>query len=849
MDSNISFSSNVNIIRSKSQSKGDEKFLRKVRDYDALCKLRTGPCHGSMNSNFYIFSYDQMKIVSPDFNMMYVAPQRDPAVLAENERLNKVYGYSQYDEKELAPLLDETYLEYGRSIWQNSGEFFWDNPGYYNDGYSGGIGTWAETNHQQGTVELYGGGSLFTTYIKQEMQKVAQSKDLFVPTETAEFPELQEVDPYYWVYQKTAGVESEEPTSKFSNKEAAAYLQKYGIYAAFEATEQETIITAPVSANIFVDAGPGTGKTYTLIQKINYMVEELEVDPEGILVLCFTNAAVAEIKNRRDEYIKNGGSRGLRKVDIRTFHSFAWWLIGEINENFTDEDGWKQVDMKTLSYDGSIVKATSIIRKYSEQVLSGWEHFIVDEIQDLTDVRARLVLQIIVSCLEVGCGFTVLGDSCQAIYDYNQDDVIDPMDSKKFYRLLFTLLYGKAKFYKLELNHRQTDSLISMTTGLREAILREKMSEMKAEVKNLQSRMKHAAGSSIAGSVSEEYLSKIAGDGDICLLCRNNGQVLRLSAILRKRGVNHIVNAYEHNRCFGAWVGSVFSNFNKAMINEEEFEDLYNDCGILSPYSAQEVWDRAAGMLGKPDNFRLGTNELLRAVYMSQLDDPVFHNQHQSNIIVSNIHKAKGREYNAVIVEERFIDGLVRRKKDIGEYKTLYVAVTRPKTQLYSANMVSGDGVRIWNIWKTGRKRWIKLVNGVLKFLEVRGNTDIDVNSFNMFGNDVQEYIAHNVQTGDEIILRKSKANEIFRYDIVHIKDEIETVIGRCTHLLDDDIEALLDTDDSFQWPAEVRELYVTDVYTHIGDQITETESALGKGNVWNWVDFCGLGRLVYDVY
>ena len=45
-------------------------------------------------------------------------------------------------------------------------------------------------------------------------------------------------------------------------------------------------------------------------------------------------------------------------------------------------------------------------------------------------------------------------------------------------------------------------------------------------------------------------------------------------------------------------------------------------------------------------------------------------------------------------------DGLVRRKKDIGEYKTLYVAVTRPKTQLYSANMVSGDGVRIWNIWE-----------------------------------------------------------------------------------------------------------------------------------------------------
>ena len=847
MKSNISFSSNVNIIRSKSQSKGDEKFLRKIKDYDALDKLRN-ISEGSMNSYFYVFSYEQIKIVSPEFNGLYVRPKKDAQILKENACLNKEYGYDEYDESKMFPLVDEVHIDYGRSIWDRSGSSYWSRPGFYNDGYYGELGSWKEASYQKGTVELFGGGSLFTTYIKEEMKRAETSREQFVSFEEAEFTELQEPDPYYYIYQKTAGVAHEEDGLKIYNKEAAAYLQKYGFYSAFEKTEQNTIIKASPSANIFVDAGPGTGKTYTLIQKINYMVENMDVDPEGVLVLCFTNAAVAEIKKRRDEYIADGGSRGLRKVDIRTFHSFAWWLIGEANNVFAEEENWKPIKMQSLSYDGSIVKATTIIRRYSEKVLGGWEHFIVDEIQDLTDVRARLVLQIVKSCLDMGCGMTVLGDSCQSIYDYNQEDVIDPMDSQKFYRALFMLLYKKASFYKLELNHRQTDTLIGMTRDLREAILNEKKSEMKEAVKQLFARMPHSEGYDIGRTVSEEYLLNIADKGDICLLCRNNGQVLRLSAQLRKRGINHIVNAYDHLRCYAMWIGQVFSSFSKAMINVDEFEDLINRCDNIL-VDAEEVWERLAFLLHKPENTKLGVNEILKAIYSSQIDDPFFHNRHESKIIISNIHKAKGREYNSVMVEERFIEGLIRRKKDIGEYKTLYVAVTRPKTNLYSANMVSGDGVRVFSIWSTGRKRWVKFLNNELKYMEVRGNTDIDIESFNRLGPRIQNYIGNNIQVGDEIILRKSKANELFRYDIVHVKDEIGTVIGCCTSMLEEDLEVLIRSDDYYQWPYEIRELYVSDVYTNISEAFLSDDTVLSSGNVWNWVDFCGLGHLVYDVY
>ena len=53
----------------------------------------------------------------------------------------------------------------------------------------------------------------------------------------------------------------------------------------------------------------------------------------------------------------------------------------------------------------------------------------------------------------------------------------------------------------------------------------------------------------------------------------------------------------------------------------------------------------------------------------------------------------------------------------------------------------------------------------------------------------------------------------------------------------------MLETDDRYQWPVEIRELYVTDVFTNIEKEITS------EVKLWSWVDFCGVGHLIYDVY
>lgn len=840
-ESNISFASNVNIITSDpgKMKSGDQQFFSKISDFYALCKLReiNG---GTLNSKMYVFKPWQKEILCGEygFNVRSV----DDKIQSHNQEMEKLYGYIDYDEERLFPLMDEMYLNYKGSVWQTKSDGFWWNKGNGLFDYSGnaGISLWKPVNQQVGNVPVSGGGTLFTSYISQEVERIQQAEGMFVPVSEADLSELDEKDPYYYIYHKTAGV-SDVETVDIKNREADLYLQKYTLYSAFEEVEQDVIIRAGVQENIFVDAGPGTGKTYTLMNKLEYMIDELEVEPESIMVLCFTNAAVAEIKKRKNDAITAGISRGIRNVDVRTFHSFAWWLINVYNTEMQDEPGWQEIDMRSLSYDGSIIRATQIIHKYPDIILGGWQHFIVDEIQDLTDVRARLVLEIIRGCIEVGCGVTVLGDSCQAIYDYNQQEVSVPMTSTKFYKMLFELLYKKASMYKLGINHRQTSELICMTQGLREAILNEKIPEMKSEVKKLFDSMGQFSGRNVSDNIGESFLEGLAGDGKVCLLCRNNGQVLRLSSQLRKRGVSHIVNAYDHDKCFASWVGAVFFDFGKQQISRNEFIERYNIRTFDVFTNAEEVWDRLATLLRKRDNLLLGVEEIIAAIYSSQADDPVFHNYSESKIIVSNIHRAKGREYNSVIVDQNFVKGLMGTKKtDIGEFKTLYVAVTRPKIGLYTAHLINSD-IRIWQIFKTGSKRWVKFVDKVLKYMEVR-SSDIDKTSFLEIGTDIQKYIINNIKTGDEIILRKSKANEILRYSIYHVNSGREQRIGDLNSLFLNDLEAMIETDDSCQWPKEIRELYVTDVFTHLLPDNT--------GRIlWNWVDFCGIGHLIYDVY
>ncbi|MBD0291943.1 MAG: ATP-dependent helicase [Jiangellaceae bacterium] len=74
---------------------------------------------------------------------------------------------------------------------------------------------------------------------------------------------------------------------------------------------------------LLVLAGPGTGKTTTLVESVVDRVERDGIDPEDALVLTFSRRAAAELRERIARRLR----RTVREPSARTFHSYAFGLL------------------------------------------------------------------------------------------------------------------------------------------------------------------------------------------------------------------------------------------------------------------------------------------------------------------------------------------------------------------------------------------------------------------------------------------------------------------------------------------------------------------------------------------
>lgn len=84
---------------------------------------------------------------------------------------------------------------------------------------------------------------------------------------------------------------------------------------------QQAAIEAPTPA--LVVAGPGSGKTSTLIGRASYLIEQQGVLPEEILALTFSRKAAQEMQERLQQILPPG----LPPPTISTFHSFCAELL------------------------------------------------------------------------------------------------------------------------------------------------------------------------------------------------------------------------------------------------------------------------------------------------------------------------------------------------------------------------------------------------------------------------------------------------------------------------------------------------------------------------------------------
>ena len=265
-------------------------------------------------------------------------------------------------------------------------------------------------------------------------------------------------------------------------------------------------------------AGPGSGKTLTIVNRVKYLIEKQKVRPEEILVVTFTRFAAAEMKSRLCLVM---GKRDL-PVTVGTFHGIYYGILkwayrmnqenilsetekyqilrGVINkermEIFDEEDFIQDIaaeigkvknnripleefvsekcsadafrniyrnyerhrkELKKIDFDDMLVLCYELFRSRPD-VLAQWQkkfrYILIDEFQDIN----RIQYDVIRMLAQPENNLFVVGDDDQAIYGFRGAD--------SELMLGFGKDFPDAKQILLGMNYRSTANIVQNSLKL-----------------------------------------------------------------------------------------------------------------------------------------------------------------------------------------------------------------------------------------------------------------------------------------------------------------------------------------------------------------------------------------------
>jgi len=84
---------------------------------------------------------------------------------------------------------------------------------------------------------------------------------------------------------------------------------------------------------LLIIAGPGSGKTYTLVERIVYLISNHDITPEKMLILTFTDKSAGELKTRVSNRLGEMNIKfNLNEMYLGTFHSVCLRILEEFRE-------------------------------------------------------------------------------------------------------------------------------------------------------------------------------------------------------------------------------------------------------------------------------------------------------------------------------------------------------------------------------------------------------------------------------------------------------------------------------------------------------------------------------------
>ena len=468
---------------------------------------------------------------------------------------------------------------------------------------------------------------------------------------------------------------------------------------------QQAVIEARLDRNFLILAPPGTGKTYTLIERLVYAVVESsgEADAGQFLVLSFSRAAVAEIRKRIATAVANGAPNSLRYVQVKTFDAYATWLL-------TDGD----YDLSNATYDKRIKILTNALKglnlRQTTNRIGRARYLFVDEIQDLVGVRADMVFELVKRILASKGSVTLLGDPHQSLNDWQIDD--KKTDSSEFLSKVQSHLDGGLEQLELEESHRYETPEMRLLAASAKLILDN--AEMTA-------KEKFSALVRLIPHISQDQLIEKFNDQSVdALLCRSNGQVFQWLKWHHGQGNKCMLNAGAIGRPWPQWIGESVMHYQQEVMTHQDLV-----CRVHS-----NVLAVTAPLDSEIDDFL--NNERLVRKNIVNLEELAFRLKYfspmlegdspEKGLVVSTIHKAKGLEYNNVVVSQFSPTSITDE-----EVRVLYVAITRAKrgiTLLPKKQLPFSGTIKL-----PPRASHYRYSENGIKFNQILGQEDFDLES------------------------------------------------------------------------------------------------------------------------
>ena len=101
-----------------------------------------------------------------------------------------------------------------------------------------------------------------------------------------------------------------------------------------EANEQQRLVIESTESPLLVIAGPGAGKTKTLVDRVLHLIIDKNVPAENILVATFTEKAAKELVTRiSNQALKLGKTVNISDMYVGTLHSIFLRFLEEYRQH------------------------------------------------------------------------------------------------------------------------------------------------------------------------------------------------------------------------------------------------------------------------------------------------------------------------------------------------------------------------------------------------------------------------------------------------------------------------------------------------------------------------------------